>query len=471
MKKQLLMILIFILQFGGAAHANTALTIDEYISLAKSKNPLFKSYDLSVEATENKMQSAEIELSPVLTAGYLKSKDKSQPSTLASGERAVDQYSVGLAKKFFTGTSVKLDAQTNDFRNESPIIASLDKFATGAVGITVSQSLWKDFLGAGTRNKIERQKAATKIEMTVADLQRRTFLMQLESDFWDYVVSAEDVRSKKSNLDRAEKMKNWTAKRVSNGISDRADLMNINALAMLRQLQLQTAEEELKAQKIKFRENIGLPESEEVPEVKSDLSQERTYISDLLKQKNIVSIESEIAKYEALTKLHVAEEVKDQLRPDLSVFGSYGTTSYNREYSEAVQKITSSDYPKSAVGVNLSWVIETDAKSGLRDSASKESLAAQLKSEKKSVDGKIAWQDLQRKYELTRKNIKSLEQIAQFQRERSKAEQNKFLNGRTVTSNVVTAETDAAEAELTLLKAKAGLKKLESSGLLFTAIQ
>ena len=181
-----------------AVSASQALTIDEYIATAKAKNPLFRSYELSVEATQSKYDSSEIELAPLLTAGYLKSKDKSLPSSMATGEREMDQYSLGLAKKFFTGTSVKLEALNNDFKNQGPLIPSLDQFSTGSVGISISQSLWKDFLGAGTRNKIERQKAASQIEMTAAELQRRGFLIQLESDYWDYAVAIEDLKLKKS---------------------------------------------------------------------------------------------------------------------------------------------------------------------------------------------------------------------------------------------------------------------------------
>ncbi len=444
-----------------------ALTIDEYLLIAKTKNPLFKAYDLSIEAAGDKIDSADLELSPVLTAGYLKAKDKSQPSMIALGERTMDQYSLGLAKKFFTGTAVKIEALNNDYKNERALISGFDQYSSGSVGITVSQSLWKDFLGSGTRTKIDRQKASAKIEVSAVELQRRSFLIQLEGDYWDYAVAAENLKLKKSNLERAQKMEKWTMNRVSNGISDRADLMNIKALSALRFLEFQTAEEELKNQKIKFRENLGLSEGDATPEMNGDMSESRTYIKDLLKQRNIVSLESEIAKYESDTKLYASNEINDSLRPDLSVFGSYATTSFNRDRTTALDKITDGDYPKSTIGVNFSWVFETDAKSGLRNSALKESLAAKLKSEKKSALSVNAWQELLRKYELTQKNVNSLEQIARFQRERSKAEQDKFLKGRTVTANVVTAETDAAEAEVTLLKAKAGLKKVETSALVF----
>ena len=121
-------------------------------------------------------------------------------------------------------------------------------------------------------------------------------------------------------------------------------------------------------------------------------------------------------------------------------------------------------------GVNFTWLFDTDAKKSQQSAASKDALAAQYLAERNLVLGKNAWSDLMRKYEITQQSVKTLEKVANYQRERAKAEQEKFSKGRTITANVVTAETDAAEAEVTLLKAKSGLRKLEASSVLFIAL-
>ena len=82
-----------------------ALTIDEYIELAKQKNPVLKAHQESVAAAEAKLSAAEIDLSPVLTAGYLDSTDQSKPSQLGV-KRETQIYNLGLAKKFQTGTAL-----------------------------------------------------------------------------------------------------------------------------------------------------------------------------------------------------------------------------------------------------------------------------------------------------------------------------------------------------------------------------
>ncbi len=80
-----------------------ALTIDEYLKQVAVKNKKIASYDISIEASQDKMTAGDLGLSPTLTAGYSKSSDKSLPSSVAD-KRDVTTTSLGLNKKFSTGT-------------------------------------------------------------------------------------------------------------------------------------------------------------------------------------------------------------------------------------------------------------------------------------------------------------------------------------------------------------------------------
>ncbi len=445
---------------------NPRLSISDYMELAKQKNPLVKSYEIGGEGFADKAESAEIDLAPVLTAGYLNSTDQSRPSQIGT-RREAEIYTLGVMKKTSTGTAFKLDAQTGEFVNEGVLFQGFDMYSTGAVNLTVQQSLWKDFFGHGTRTMIKRKKSQAELEQLAFDLEARGSRIEIESTYWDYYLASEDFKLKKSNLERAQKIDQWTGRRVSNGISDRSDLMNAKALVALRQVQLLSAEEEFKNQEIKFKDNIGLSAEDLVPELEVNIAEARPYIAELMKSKNVIKIDAKLEQVKAELKAHVADEVTDQLRPDLNVFGTYSTTSYNRDHQHAVSDMTRDDFPKNSVGVNFSWVFENDAKSSLRSSAKKEAVAAKLKAEKKQLDGEKAWLEHVRKYELLKKSVAVLESVAQFQRERALAEQNKLSRGRTVTAQVVTAESDAAEAEINLLKTKTQLRKLEVVSLLF----
>jgi outer membrane protein TolC len=461
-KSRLLVIALSLL----VAPLTPAMSIEDYMSVYRSKNSLLKSSEMSFEAVQRKVDAAEIDLAPAFTLNYLKGDDKSLPNQL-SPHRTTEQLSAGLGKKFVTGTSVQVNAQSSSFTNENSFFPGFDKYSTGLLGLTVRQSLWKDFFGLGTRTKVERQRSAAELEMTSVDLQRRGLILEAEAIFWDYIFAQENLKLKKANLDRASRVQKWTAKRYDNGISERADDLNAKALYSLRQMELIMAENEYKNAEVKFRESLELSDAEKTPDVTANWKETRPYINDLKSKKNVIKIESYLSTLEAKTKALASDETLDSLRPDLSVFGTYNYTSYNRERENAVRDMGQDDYPQSVVGVNFTWIIDNQAKSGLRDSVTKEAYASKLKAQKKVSDGLKAWEEYLRIYEVTQNQAQILEQVAQLQKSRSDAENDRFTKGRTITANVVTAETDSAEAESRALQARVGLRKYEAMSLLY----
>jgi len=448
------------------ASLSQAMNIDEYMNIYKSKNSLLRSSDMSFEAIQGKVDAAEIDLAPAFNLGYLKGDDKSLPNQL-SPHRTSEQFTAGLGKKFVTGTSVQLSAQNYSFTNENTAFPGFDKYSTGLLGLTVKQSLWKDFFGLGTRTKVERQKSAAALEMTSVDLQRRGLLLEAEAIFWDYIFTQENLKLKKANLERSQRLQKWTAKRFDNGISEKADDLNAKALVSLRGLELLMAENEFKNAEVKFRESIEIDPTEKTPEVSANWKDTRPYINELKNKKNVMKIESYLSTLEAQTKALAADETLDSLRPDLSVFGTYNYTSYNRDREQSVKDMGQDDHPQSVIGVNFTWIIDNQAKAGLRDSMTKEATASKLKAQKKASNGLKAWEEYLRVYEVTQKQAQILEQVAQLQKSRSDAENDRFTKGRTITANVVTAETDSAEAESRALQARVGLRKYEAMSLLY----
>lgn len=459
-----------ILLLGLSAINVNAMTLDEYMGLVLKKNRLVTSYETSIEASKEKMIAGDLGLSPVLTAGYSVASDKSEPATIAD-KRNSTLANLGLAKKFSTGTSVSLTAQTYKYEFELPVTPGNNGYSTGGLGVSVQQSLWKDFFGVATRLRQERESMTNKLETYGFELQKRITLIQAESDFWDYLVAQEDLKLKQANFERAKRLDSWTLNRVNNGISDQSDLLQVRALANLRELELATAKETLKSKESKIKENVDLDQSENIPELTANLTDTRPYVADLVKKKNVVKLDSYITFLEAEVKQKVSEEVVDGLRPDLSLLGKYNTSSYSTDDAEMQKNMTKTDRPVTFVGVSLSWLFGSDAKSSQLSAAKKEALASRYRADKAKISSENAWQELLRQYELTKKNVLTLEKIAQLQRDRAKAEQIKFTKGRTITSNVVFAETDAAQAEVNYLTAKSGLRKLEASTQLFISIE
>ncbi len=453
-----------------------AITLEEYLAQVRQKNRIYTSVDLSVEASNARREAGDVSLSPRLTATYGIATDKTVPNTTAA-ERKSTEYSLGLSKQFSTGTAVTLTARSghNQYAGlYAPLSSDPTRgtdFSTSGLGITIQQSLWKDFFGNGTRLRHQREEAVNSYENLLLDLNRRRILIEAESSFWDYAIALEDVKLKQENLDRSKKLDRWTSGRVNNGISDRSDLMNVKALMSLRELQFQTSSDQLKTEEVRFRQNLDLAAGDPTPIIQASLGETRTDIRQMMQQKNMIEIEAYLASLDAKSRKLTSDELRDSLRPDLALVGAYNTSAYDPTGNNATNDISKPDYARTYVGLNFTWMFDTSAKRAQINAYEKEALAAKYTSEKKAVEGRTAWTEFLRKYTATQETVKTLEKIANYQRQRVKAEQDKFSKGRTITTNVVTAETDSAEAEVTYLRAQSGLKKLEASTLLFTTIQ
>lgn len=454
----------------AAAQNSAPMSLDEFLKKAQERNQKYLSVEQSVQAAKTKMGAAGLDLEPILSIQYLKSSDESLPNALGQ-KTELEQKTISLSKKFQTGTSLTLSTGVNDFAVTAPTIPALDKYSTGNLGISIRQSLWKDSFGANSRRVLSRENKTYELEYRAAELERRRVAMQFESTFWDYLMAQEDLKLKKENLDRATKLDRWTANRVSNGISDQADLMNAKALISLRTLQMQTAEDEIKIQEALLRDTLELSEAESVPVLEGNLNKTRDHIDNLAQKNNVLPISAILAELEAQVKGLVAEEKMESQKPDLAVFGSYGSNSFNRESTTALSEIDDGKLPKSTVGVSFTMTIGTGAKGSFVNAATAEARAAELKADKEISLGKTNWKEFLRRYQTIKQNVGTLQDIANYQESRARAERDKFSKGRTVTANVVTAETDAAEASVNLLKARSNLRKLEASSVMYDTYQ
>ncbi len=443
-----------------------AMNVDEYLNQYKSKNRSYQALDLLSQSSLQKQNESKLEFSPLLSLGYLKNSDKSLPNQFAN-KRQVEQYDLSLAQKFSTGTQVKLEAKTLRFNNEGTSIPGTDKYSTGALGISLKQSLWKDFFGVSSRIRLHRGEMLRKINQLSVQLQNQAAILESEVLFWDYAFYQEDFKLKKANLERAQKLLKWTNLRLGNGISDKADFLNSKALVALRELQVTTAMSDLKNTEIRVRQNLELSDDEKTPTLQLDSNKERPYIKKLKQLNNIVKMEIYLASLEADISKTIADETTDNLKPDLNLFGSYYYTSFNKDYDKAVSEMTQSELPQSTIGVSLSWLLGGSIKSSTLEALEKESLSSALKASRKKTDSVQSWSEFVRQYNVLEQQAKILDQIVEIQKNRLQAENQRFSKGRSVTASVITAETEAAEAESNALKTRIGLRKYEASSLLY----
>ena len=168
--------------------------------------------------------------------------------------------------------------------------------------------------------------------------------------------------------------------------------------------------------------------------------------------------------------IHSGEKL-ESLKPDLAVFGSYASNSYNRDGATALKDVDDGKLLKSVIGVSFTMLLGTGAKGSFLDAAWSDAKAAEIRAQKELSTGKTTWREFLRRYQVAKQNVVVLQDVAKYQEARARAERDKFSKGRTVTANVITSETDAAEAAVNLLRARSSLRKLEASSVMYDILK
>ncbi|KYG69836.1 hypothetical protein AZI85_16490 [Bdellovibrio bacteriovorus] len=455
-----------------------AMNLQEYLKTVESKHKGLQSYQSSQEAALDRREAADIELVPQLTAGVGYLSDKSplgQFAQLGGTQTTAKDLRLGLGKKFSSGTAVSVTATASEVENEGALLNPMfAKFSYGSLGLSLSQSLWRDAFGRATRLRWQRQDAATEAEVGKYDLQKKALLVEAEAAYWDYIYQSENLKIGRASLERAKRIENWTRRRVNDGISDRADLLSTQALVASRQLTLVSAEDDLAAAKRKIRDFLELTDAEAFPEISGDINQKRPLTSMVDgKDGKVVALDAYLASLNAKAMALVARETEDAYRPDLVLSGSYATNNFqpDKSISDATSKWTDTNLPTWKAGLNFVYLFDTDVKSSAQGAARKDALAAKLQSERRMIDSESAWIELNRRYVEMTKRVDSATEISSLQLQAAKAQADLFNKGRSITANVITAEQDAEEAQLALTKLKSEQRKMEAQGRLFVVVE
>lgn len=452
----------------------SAMTLDQFLAEVQKRNKEFQSLEVSTEAAEDRREAGDISLSPVLTmaGGYL--SDEAQPQTL--GTKLVSrQYSVGIAKEFSTGTqaSITANVQQNQIDNVPALYpAYLSDYHAGSLGISLRQSLWKNGFGSGTRLRQQRLASAEILEKEGYSLQQRQILIDAETAYWTYLYQLDEYKAREESLDRAKRIETWLRRRYADGISDKADYLNAQALSASRDLLLASTRDQMVAAEKNLRLFLEMDNQEKLPILSSDFKKARD-IRVLVggSSGRVVRLDAYLAALEAKTRDLGAQEVSDSLKPDLVLEGLYNSNSnIQSSAAGALSRINNLDIPTSKVGLKFVYMFETDAKVSQGALARKEALSAQLRSERKMLESETSWSELQRHYDEMLKQIATAERISQLQVSRAKEQSIKLTRGRAVTSDVINSEEDAATSLLTLNRLRAEARKMEAQSRLFVRV-
>lgn len=455
-----------------------AMNLEDYLGQVVQKHQGLEGLRASQEAARKTREAGDMELTPrfSLQGSYL--SDKKQPSMGGMTETRSEAYNATLSKLFSSGTKVDVMAKTGgvEYIGMSPATASFfgaTAYGQGGLGIGLSQSLWKNAFGRSTSLRREREISVAEAEAGSYDLQGRQILASAESAFWDLLYLQEEVSIRQASLERGKKLEAWFRRRADDGISDRADTLNARALVASRELQLTASKDNLIAAEKKVRDYLEMDGNQAAPTLQGQIASSRDLQQLVGRDGRIVSLQVYLADLQAKAQAVGAREAEEATKADLVLSGSYFTNSYEAggKAFDGTKNWDRTDTPTAQVALSWTYLFESDAKVAVRDSARAKALAAKLQSERAAREGETAWTEMVRRHKELTLQIKSAEDLLKIQKDLAKALQDKYARGRSITSEVINSEENAANAELQLTKMRAEQRKLEAQTRLFIAVK
>ena len=458
-----------LLLFSSMADAET-LNLDQYLIRVKQKHHQFLAISNDLQAAEYISESAYLDLSPMLTArvGYLDEKKPVVAQSLLHNKTT--DYSLGISKKFITGTSLAVTASTYESELELSTPAEM-KSGYAGLGFVITQSLWKDGFGSSTRMKLQQAMLSQRSAVEGFNLQAKTLLVQAENAFWDYIYQDQEVKSKQANLERAKKIEQWVKTRASNGIGDRSDTLSAQGLRAGRELELITALDDLQGAKQQIINVLEIKDGEAVPELVGQLEKIRepsAFIQGT--EGKIVKLDAYISVLYARAKKLSADQAEDGVKPDLQLEGKYSTNALEPSIGGSMGKISNTDIPTTSVALKLVWMLDGSAKNAVSSAARAAAIASEMKMQRSLLESGSAWSEYIRKHQEFAKKVEQATIVSKIQTERAAQERDKLSKGRSITQQVILAEQDAADAELRLSKLKAEMRKFEAQANMYVRL-
>jgi outer membrane protein TolC len=256
---------------------------------------------------------------------------------------------------------------------------------------------------------------------------------------------------RRSSLERASRLLEWTKRRVDNDLADEADLFQAQAGFKLRQLNLQLAQEdEVKASRA-YNEALG------VAGASLDVTLEK--ISDMVSCCDALQLSRNgvradvLAAEELLAAARLAQqEAFLRVGPEVSAFGSCSLNALDLTYGDTFKQITDTTKPTYTVGVNFSVPLGCGLAGTVKDGYRTDAAAAEQSLKKATLSAANSWDELQKNWANVKDRLALAREINIVQSKRVDSEQKRLQRGRTTTFQVLTAENDLDDATLNVYR-------------------
>ncbi len=433
---------------SGNTNEVIALDIAEAVETALRENLGLKLQQQDVAFAEGTALAAEGVFDPLLSADIGATDNNTQPVTvIALAEERTATWNAGVQKRFSTGTEMDLRWNNGDLNTNSDIYLFDPVYNTG-VEVSISQPLLK---GRGSEVQMaDLNSALTQLEASSfqVDSAAADLAATVKKAYWELVFAHQNLDVLQLALTLAKKLRDDTLTKINAGKLAKIDIYQPESEVALREQDLITGERAVGVAEdnLKFLMNshdwlapfkpVNLPDTTPVePDITAVLNNALTNRPDV----KAASLQIKASDYQ-VTK------AKNEILPDLNLFGSLGYGGTGDTYGSAIDNSFSNSDTQWQVGVSLSRPFDNSLAEGQHRQAlalrNKNRTSLELLKQEIRRTVRVTLRDV----ELALKAIGATSKTALATEKRLEAEQAKFDAGRSTTLDVLIAQQDYASA-------------------------
>jgi len=448
--------ILYLLCAGTLAFADntkSTLTLDQFLDQVRGKNEGYRGAKLKAEGANDRSEEADLITSPYLFFDLKWADDQAEQTNPNLGKRTLfHQYQVGLMQQTPFGLTGKLyyDAKYTDISGASSLFIPLPTYNQVRPVFEGTFSLWRNLFGKEVRSNQEAKEASIKATEFQERFSAKYAMAEAEGTYWRLALARRLKQISNETLERAQKLRDWNASRVRNGLGDRSELLQAEGNLRLRKLELKSAQDEERNASLMFNGQRGI-NSDKVNEDLLSLPDSKSEVFSVF-QKTGPRDDVRAALEGTRAARALSEAEAEKVSPTLEVYGSVSYSGLDREFETAREESLKNDYPSSAIGVRFNMPLEAIDMFSSVGGYKKEAAAAEYKYQRKFFEQERDWQDLSTRYTEARERLALAESFEASQKEKLDYERARHRRGRTTTFMVLQFEQDYALAQATRMR-------------------
>jgi len=385
----------------------------------------------------------------IITGASIVENDLDASTSVNTSAGKVDSYGLEIQKPWWWGGSLSLK---NDFRKVAvnPKVLAIFGGSNAQVyefaqTLSYSQDIGKNILGRDYKEQI----LAANLKLSRAKIQSNQQVEDLIFSLYQVYIKARLSRTlldlQEEALTRATKRKQLIARRVRDGLSNKAELYQVQIAEISQEEQLRIEDGQLKSQLFELKRLLrDRVETETIGNLNlGDIDVPKKTDDFIYKNRDMATIEKDIElSHSTLRRLRFSSW------PEMSLALKYKTNDYDKDSNEAISNGNfGGDKFEKTIAFNLTWPLGNE-ENKIQKGLSTISLASQIK-KRDDLQNRILTteKELQTQVGILSRNINSSRQrigLAQV----ALREYNKLYElGRATLDQVIRAEEDLIQTQ------------------------